>query len=60
MLGQRIISGPLRQVAARRIPTQVAKRYESTLNEGGFKLQDNAFNRERNANKAHAGESAGM
>jgi cytochrome c oxidase subunit 6a len=56
MLSQRLVLG-----AARRIPTQVRqpvqRRLASTQQFTG--AQDNAFNRERAAVKAHAGESAG-
>lgn len=57
MLPQRALLG-----AARRLPAQVrqpAQRRWASSSQEFTSAQDNAFNREREAVKAHAGESAG-
>ena len=57
MLSQRALLG-----AARRLPTQIrqpVQRRWASSTEQFTGAQDNAFNRERAAVKAHAGESAG-
>jgi hypothetical protein len=53
MLSQRVILRPLQQFAARGSPFR-------PMGRRGFKMEDNAFNRERAAVKAHAAGSAGM
>jgi hypothetical protein len=47
---------PLQRLATRRV---VSQRTYATGENGGFKLADNAFNRDRAAVQAHAKESAG-
>jgi hypothetical protein len=59
MLSQRHLLRPLQRLAARRTRPQAPRRRYATEPEGGFKIQDNAFNRERAAAKAHAAGSAG-
>jgi hypothetical protein len=59
MLSQRALLRPLQRLSARSARPQVPRRRYATEPEGGFKMQDNAFNRERAAAKAHAAGSAG-
>ena len=54
MISQRVALRSLQRLAARRAP---AVRGYAT-EQGGFKIADNAFNRDRAAVKAHAKESA--
>ncbi|KAF2674964.1 cytochrome c oxidase subunit VIa [Microthyrium microscopicum] len=63
MLAQRVGLRGLQRFASRSAQLRASTRQysapsEGSLNQSGFKLQDNAFNRERAANKAHAGGSA--
>jgi hypothetical protein len=59
MLSQRALLRPLQRLSARSARPRVPRRRYATEPEGGFKIQDNAFNRERAAAKAHAAGSAG-
>ncbi len=59
MLSQRALLRPLQRATTRNAFLRAPRRRYATEPEGGFKMQDNAFNRERAAAKAHAAGSAG-
>jgi hypothetical protein len=59
MLSQRALLRPLQRASARNTCLRSLRRRYATETEGGFKMQDNAFNRGRAAAKAHAAASTG-
>jgi hypothetical protein len=60
MLAQRLAARSVQRLAAHRAPVRaINRRYATSTEESGVKLPDNAFNREREAVRAHAGQSAG-
>jgi len=59
MLSQRASSARSSGSASAAPASRFLRRRYATETEGGFKVQDNAFNRERAAAKAHAAGSVG-
>jgi hypothetical protein len=59
MLAQRTLLRTAQRLPSRTAPLRSTKRSYSTETGSGFKPQDNAFNRERDAVKAHAAQSSG-
>jgi cytochrome c oxidase subunit 6a len=59
MLAQRTLLRSAQRLRSRIAPLRAARRNYSAETESGFKAQDNAFNRERAAVKAHAAASSG-